>query len=137
MHSINHYLNSKITEKRLLLDKLNAIILPLLPEVSRLHIKVTNYENQELVLIADSPVWAARLRTQHKAIICHLKTELNFPVNSIKIKFQQPIKAKNKPLIKPPNLTTESAKLIRQTANSIDDSELKKSLIRLSKNIDQ
>ena len=139
MRTIDQFLGSKITEKKLLLEKLNSIILPLLPEVLRSHIKVTSYnkDNQELILIADSPVWAARLRTQHKPIISNLKKELNFPVNSFKIKFQQPIRTKAKPKKDLPNLSNESATLLRQTANSVEDEELRKSLLRLSKNSDQ
>lgn len=138
MRSIDQFLDSQITEKKLLLEKLNAIILPLLPEVSRSHIKTTSYSqlNQELVLIVDSPVWAARLRTQHKIISSRLKKELNFPVNSFKIKFQQPEKRKTKAKISKPSLSTNSASIIRQTANSIEDEELKASLLRLSKNSD-
>lgn len=138
MRSIDQFLDSQITEKKLLLEKLNAIILPLLPEVSRSHIKTTSYNqaNQELVLIVDSPVWAARLRTQHKIISSRLKKELNFPVNSFKIKFQQPEKRKTKAKISKPSLSMDSASIIRQTANSIEDEELKASLLRLSKNSD-
>ena len=139
MRSINQFLDSHITEKKLLLEKLNAVILPLLPEVLRPHIKTASYnkDKQELILIADSPVWAARLRTQHKTISNSLKNELNFPVNSFKIKFQQPVKPKAKPQKHQPKLSTESASLIRQTANSVEDEELKESLLRLSKHTDQ
>ena len=70
MRSINQFLDSQITEKKLLLEELNAVILPLVPKVLRPHIKTASYnkDKQELILIADSPVWAARLRTQHKTI---------------------------------------------------------------------
>lgn len=136
MRSISQFLDSQITEKQRLLEKLNAIILPLLPEVSRSHIKTTSYDqsSQELVLIVDSPVWAARLRTQHKTISSRLIKELNFPVSSFKIKFQQPVQQKTKPKKNKPNLSNTSANLIRQTANSIEDEALKESLLRLSKN---
>lgn len=139
MLSIDQYLDSQITEKRQLLEKLNAVILPLLPEVSRPHIKIGSYnkDNQELILIAKSPVWAARLRTQYKTIICSLKKELSFPVNSIKIKFQQPIKSKSKPKKQAPVISANAASLIRQTANSLEDEGLKNSLLQLSKNTDQ
>lgn len=137
MHSIDHYLDVRITEKKRLLEKLNATILPLLPEASRSHIQAANYDNQELILIVDSPIWAARLRTQHKTIINRLKKELNFPVNSFKIKFQQPVIRKPQPAKHHPNLSNSSATLIRQTANSVEDEELKKALLRLSKNADQ
>ena len=137
MQSINQFLSTKITDKALLLEKLNATILPLLPKACHSHIRATNYENKELVIIVDSPVWAARLRTQHKAISALLKKELSFPVSSFKIKFQQPEKKKQKPAIKPPYLSSQAAKQISQTANTIDDEELKTALLHLSKNADQ
>ena len=136
MRSIDQFLDSQITEKKQLLEKLNAVILPLLPKVSRSHIKTTSYNklNEELVVIVDSPVWAARLRTQHKAINDLLNKELDFPVSSFKIKFEQPVLHKAKPKKSKPSLSNDSANLIRQTANSIEDEELKESLLRLSKN---
>ena len=137
MQTINQFLNSKITEKSLLLKKLNAVILPLLPDACHSHIKATNYSNQELVLIVDSPVWAARLRTQHKSITTSLQNELNFPVTSFKIKFHQPEKKKLKAKTKPARLSSDSAALINQTAKTIEDEELKAALLRLSKNANQ
>jgi len=139
MRSIDQFLDSRVTDKKLLLEKLNTTILPLLPEASRSHIKATNYNqnDQELTLIVDSPVWAARLRTQHKTICNSLNSELDFPVNAFKIKFQQPVKPRAKPKRHQPCLSNQSAALIRQTAGTIEDEELKKSLLRLSKNADQ
>lgn len=139
MRSIYQYLGSQITEKKQLLEKLNATILPLLPNVSRSHIKSCSYneQTQELILIVDSPVWAARLRTQHKTIISTLKKELKFPVNSFKIKFQQPVKNKPKPKKAPLFISTQAADRLRQTANALEDEDLKESLIQLSKHTDQ
>lgn len=137
MYSINRFITSRITEQSLLLDKLNAHILPLLPVASHAHIKAANYANQVLVLIVDSPVWAARLRTQHKTIIASLQEELNSPINALKIKFEQPVQAKSKPTKAKPILSVDSAELIRQTADTITDEELKKSLLRLSKKATQ
>lgn len=137
MHSINRFLDSRISEKSQLIEKLNAVILPLLPASCRAHITAANYDNKELTLIADSPVWAARLRTQHKAISNSLKATLSMPVTSIKIRFQQPVKHKAKPAKELPSLSPESSKLIRQTANSITDEALKASLLRLAKNTNQ
>ncbi|MDH5393758.1 MAG: DUF721 domain-containing protein [Gammaproteobacteria bacterium] len=132
MHSINHFMTARITEKSQLLDKLNALILPLLPAASHSHIKAANYANQVLVLIVDSPVWAARLRTQHKTIIASLEKELKSPVSALKIKFEQPVQSKPRPPKYKPSLSNDSASLIRQTANSIADEDLKNSLLRLS-----
>jgi len=136
MHSINYFLDSKLTDKSLLQEKLNAIVLPLLPAASHSHICAANYDNQELILVVDSPVWAARLRTQHKTITDQLKNKLNFPVKTFRIKFQQPVRIKSKQAKTKPSLSNNSAKLIRQTANSIEDEELKQSLLRLSQHSD-
>lgn len=137
MHSINHFLSSRITEKKQLLDKLNQTILPLLPESCHSHITTSNYNNQVLTLIVDSPVWAARLRTQYKTITKTLMNQLNLEVKSVKIKFQQPVKTKPKPSRHIPTMSSKSAKLIRQTANNIDDEELKTTLLSLSNKTDQ
>lgn len=139
MRSIDQFIDSRVTEKKQLLEKLNTTILPLLPEASRSHIKATSYNelNQELILIVDSPVWAARLRTQQKTICSGLNKDLNFLVSSFKIKFQQPVIPRPESKKYLPKLSNESGSLIRQTANSIEDEELKKSLLRLSKNADQ
>ncbi|MDH5516694.1 MAG: DUF721 domain-containing protein [Gammaproteobacteria bacterium] len=132
MHSINRFISARITEKSLLLDQLNAHILPLLPAASHAHIKAANYANQVLVLLVDSPVWAARLRTQHKTIISSLQKQLNIPINTLQIKFEQPIQPESKPVKHSPVLSADSARLIRQTAEALTDEELKNALLRLS-----
>ena len=137
MHSINHFLSSRITEKNQLLEKLNQTILPLLPESCHSHITTSNYDNQILTIIVDSPVWAARLRTQYKTIAKTLMSQLNLEVKSVKIKFQQPVKIKPKIKKSLPAISSESAELIRQTANNVDDEELKATLLRLSDKADQ
>jgi len=137
MHSINHFLSSRITEKKQLLEKLNQTILPLLPESCHPHITASNYDNQILTIIVDSPVWAARLRTQHKTITKTLMSQLNLKVESVKIRFLQPVKIKSKIKKSLPAISSESAKLIRQTANNIDDDELRETLLKLSNKADQ
>jgi len=136
MQSINHFLNSRITEKEQLLEKLNQTILPLLPENCRPHISTSNYSDQVLTIIVDSPVWAARLRTQHKNISSALMDQLDLQVKAVKIKFQQPVITKPKAKKPCPTLSLEAAKLIRQTASSIDDEELKATLLKLSDKAD-
>lgn len=137
MHSINHFLSSRITEKKQLLEKLNQTILPLLPESCRSHITASNFNNQILTLIVDSPVWAARLRTQYKTIAKTLMNQLNLEVKSVKIKFQQPVKIKTKASKHLPSISSKSAELIRQTANDIDDEELRTTLLSLSNKANQ
>lgn len=135
MHSIDHFLNTQISTKKKLIDQLNAAVLPLLPANCRQHITASNFSNNELTLIADSPVWAARLRTQHKQIISTISEQLKLPIKSIKVRFQQPQVQQKKPAKAAPVLSQQSSEIIKNTADSISDEALKESLLRLAKNV--
>ena len=134
MHSIDQYLSQQIADKKLLIDQLNAAILPLLPVSCQNHVTASNFSCNELTLIADSPVWAARLRTQQKQIISAINQQLKLPVSSINIRFKQPEAIKAKAVKPAPILSQQSSDLIEKTANSITDEELKAALLRLAQN---
>jgi len=134
MHSIDQFLSHQITEKKQLIDQLNAAVLPLLPASCQSHVTASNFSSNELTLIADSPVWAARLRTQQRQIINAIKQQLKLPINSITIRFQQPEAAKAKVVKPAPELSQQSSKLIENTAESIADKELREALLRLAQN---
>lgn len=136
MRSIDQFLNRKIAEKKLLIEQLNAAVLPLLPASCRDHITTSNYCQQELTLIADSPVWAARLRTQHREICKSISNKLKLPVQSIKIRFNQPVRSRKPDTSPAPRLSRQSSELIRKTADSISDTALKEAMHRLAKNAD-
>ncbi len=134
MHSIDRFLSQQIAEKKQLIDKLNAAVLPLLPASCQNHVTASNFSCNELTLIADSPVWGARLRTQQRQIIRAINQQLKLPVSSINIRFKQP-EIVNAKAVKPaPILSQQSSRLIEKTADSIADEELKAALLRLAQN---
>lgn len=132
MHSIYHFLNSRLTDKNELIRQLNTAILPALPPNCKSHIQAANFKDGELTLIADSPVWAARLKTQHKKIITQLQNDLGLPVKTLSIKFQQPVISRPTIAKTKPHLSKHSSELIKNIASSVEDEELKQSLLRLS-----
>ena len=134
MHSIDQFLSHQIAEKKQLIDQLNAAVLPLLPVSCQSHVTASNFSCNELTLIADSPVWAARLRTQQRQIITAIKQQLKLPVSTINIRFQQPETVKAKVVKPAPVLSQQSSRLIENTAESIADKELKEALLRLAQN---
>jgi len=128
-------LSAQIAEKKQLIDRLNSAILPLLPANCRNHVTASNFSNNTLTLIADSPVWAARLRMQQKQIISTIKQQLNLPINSINFRFQQPETVKVREKKAAPSLSQQSSKIIEQTADSVDNEALKAALLRLAQHV--
>ena len=136
MDSIHRYINTRISEKSQLLARLDAVILPVLPENCQSHVHTANFEQGVLTLIADSPVWAARLKTQQRNILQHLTDKLGLKVESIRIRFSQPAVVKQQEPPKRRTLSTQASDTIKNCADSVDDEALKESLLELSKRSD-
>lgn len=136
MLKLERYFNSEFIEKSQLLNAFQQAVAPILPADCRSHIQAANYQNGELILIVDSPVWAARMRTQFPNISSTISDKLGIEVTKVRIKFQQPTQKKCSPKKAKPHLSRQSASVILTTAETISDEKLKLALQRLAKNAD-
>ncbi len=113
----------------LLLQKQLAKILPE-PLIS--HVQVIHIRHDQLVLAADSAVWASQLRHRRSMILRHM-TQPGQPA-------LQRLEVKISPLYAPPLIRTLNRQLpaqagqhLEMTARTVDDPELSAALRRLSR----
>ncbi len=118
------------------LKRLTTKIRSLLDTACGEHCTVANLRDQTLVLQTASPVWVAKLRFQIPALINALKNT-STPVTNIQIKVVPDTKTEttHENISKPQYLSPSTAQLLEGVADDISNSELKSSLLRLSKRI--
>jgi hypothetical protein len=137
MQNLFNLIRPEILDQAKQLDQLTHVVKSALPRNFWPHIAVAGINNQELILICQSPAWATRLRLHTRDILHMLQQHTACAATSIRIR-----QSKNAALFtaaSPPNqtrryLSHKAAGLIRQTAESIDDTQLKQALQKLSRN---
>ncbi|MBD3670525.1 MAG: DUF721 domain-containing protein [Gammaproteobacteria bacterium] len=107
----------------------------LLPSPLADYCQVVDLHEHQLTLVVASPVWAAKLRylvpSLLKSFSSHQQlrhiTEINIKISKLQ-NYHRPPAVHRKVHMSP-----QSAELIRQTAESIDDPGLRQSLLKLSR----
>ena len=133
MNSINQYLPRRLLEKAAQLEVLTHQLHCCLPIAWRPHAQVANIREGELIILVDSPAWATRLRLHSPFILTTLSDYQNLNIQKISIKQRPSRQPAPKSKLRARELSPESAKLLRQTADSIDDAKLKEALHCLSR----
>ena len=134
MESASHLINPKILKKARLLDKLTKLIRACLPIDCQQHINVSSIRDNQLILLSDSPVWASKIRLYSQNIIQMLEENAHIRINKVRIKQYQPRRVIEKPVPKSRHLDNDTANMIKQTADSISDTDLQQALNHLAKN---
>ena len=132
MKSISKLINTRILGKASQLDKLPRLVRSCLPSECQNHVSVADIRDRQLVLVSDSPVWSSRLRLFQNDILEMLTNHANLQLNQILIKQTYPKQQAKTAPIKPRYLDQNSAKLLQQTADSIDDADLRQALNKLA-----
>jgi hypothetical protein len=119
---------TRVVELRQLQDQLEQLLPPhMLP-----HYRVTTADNGVLTLYADSPAWAARLRLLAPQVLQYLHAPRNagrFNNVRVKVTVQDTLPETPSRRLK---LNPQTAQLLRKAAETLRDSRLKSSLLRLS-----
>ena len=132
MKSISNLIDNKIQFKAKQLAKLTRLIKASLPVNCQDHVQVSDVREFQLVLLTDSPAWSSRLRLYSQNMIQMLEEHTNIKVSRVLIKLSQPEKPVIKPVRKFRFLNKETARLIKQTAESIEDPDLQRALNNLA-----
>lgn len=127
LHSLLRTANQLITYQ--------TLIQQLLPEPLARHCYVAGYHTSVLTLIVDSSAWAHRLRFFLPELQDRLKrtadfrtlTEIRYKVDPSWLRTKQHL-----PKQSPLTLSTNSAQLVKATAENIADPALREALLRLS-----
>ena len=150
MKPLNEQISPNIVMQAKKLAKYTQLLHQILPIECRNHVEVANIRNQNLMLITDSPVWTTRLRQlspqilefirQNSAnndtrasdtqVIHHVQIRTRYsPAGSDQ---QHASKVAKKPV---PRISTKTAEILSQSAESIGSDELRTSLLKMAKHV--
>ncbi len=119
------------------LKRLDSLVRKLLPEALREHCRVANLRAGELVLQTESPAWSAMLRYQLPALLKRLQAMDGIPsLRHIRIKVMPAsgaVQLRRLQPVMPLRMTAATAALIASLAESLEDSALRASLLRLAR----
>jgi hypothetical protein len=115
--------------------KLDALLSELLPEPLNAHCHILSISNSILVLAADSPVWAARLRFHAPQLARQLVQRMSAKRLTIHVRVRPPETALPVPPRKPVSGRPgrQGVAALQQAAQSVSDPELKTALLRLAR----
>jgi len=116
------------------LRKLDALLAELLPDPLNAHCRMLSIRNTVLVLAADSPVWAARLRFHAPQLVKQLALREPAKRHTIHVRVRPPETALLPQPRKPVNGRPgrQGVAALQQAAQSVSDPELKTALLRLA-----
>ena len=141
MKPINEQISSKFIAQARKLDQYTRILHQILPIECRNHVQIANIRQQNLMLITDSPVWTTRLRQLSPQILQFLRentagdgqiihhVQISTRYQNNNVREQKALAEKNR--LKP-SISETTANLLSQSANSIDDQQLKEALLRVA-----
>jgi len=156
MKTLNEQINPKFINQAKKLEKYTALLRKILPAECLNHVKVANIRDQNLMLIADSPVWTTRLRqlspqilrslhdnpvndelsSDNFSIIHHVQISTRYqPSGHQSTDLYGNSGIENSTQKKPRHtlqISSKTAELLSQSANSINDPQLKKALLRVA-----
>ena len=144
MQRLNEQISSKFANQAKKLDQYTRILHKVLPIECREHVQVANIRQQNLMLITDSPVWTTRLRQLSPAILQFIR-ENSIDADQIIHHIQISTRYHNNAADKQrqhfekkraiPKISEKTSELLSQSANSIDNQQLKDALLRVASHI--
>lgn len=117
------------------LSELDQRLQDLLPPTLRPHCHVLSMHDQALILAADSPVWAARLRFHAPKLAKALSRGQAVSIRNVRIRVIPPEKSVTSDSRRMPvrGQGTVRASALRQAAQTVSDPRLKSALLKLSR----
>lgn len=118
------------------MGKLNQEFLKNIPAPINLHVQLAHIHGSKLHIIADSPAWATKFRLMSAHLIPTLKKNIQY------FQYLKEISVSTRPLgrnthkpkhVKTHKISTEAKICLENMAESLDEGELQRSLLRLAK----
>lgn len=136
MRNLISLINPALLAQAKQLGQIDHAVKSALPASYWPHIAVAGIHDQELLLITRSSAWSTRLRMHTNEILYMLEQHTSCKVNRVRIQQSRSAefnKTSTQPGHKLRHLSEKSARLIRQTADNINDAQLKQALQQLAK----
>ena len=111
-------------------DIVQAMLEPSLAD----HCHLAHFDGSRMVLVADSPAWAARLRFSLDTLVSQLKQYSNkfHGLSKIEVAVRPELPDLPQPDVVKRAISVEAAQYIEESAQGIEDTELKQALRRLA-----
>lgn len=125
---------NKILSKTLELQRLQQMVIPELPEELQPHCQVASWDNGQLSLVADSNVWATRLRYATGELLSNLRVKhqlYNLKNIHCKVRLSPHEQLKPTTPVKPGIISQSRLRILQQEATAIENSPVRDALIRL------
>ena len=124
---------ARLLDRARALKKLDAELHDLIPPPLRDHCRILSIRDDTLVLAADSPVWAARLRFQAAQLVKQLTHRRTVNLRTVRVRVRPPeSRHKAPPARKHIPVSRKSFHTLRQAAREITDPRLRAALLRLA-----
>lgn len=135
MRALHGAIPAHILQRVRLLRTLDEALRDCLPAECGVHCRATGLEDGTLYLIADSPVWRARLHFCSSRIISHFSRLGKFSVTRVKIRVGHGLEPPAIDRVQGParTLPAPSARAFRALADATGDPELQRALRRLAR----
>lgn len=124
---------SRLVSQARALMALETRLQALLPEPLKAHCRLLAVRGDILVLAADSPVWAARLRFHAPQLVKQLNRTQTVTLHTIQIRVRPPeriVPAQRRQSM--PRRSKNSTTALQQVAQTVSDAGLKTALLRLA-----
>lgn len=119
------------------LNQLDVLVRKHLPETLRAHCRVANLRDGELILQSESPAWGTMLRYQLPTLLKRLQAADGVPsLHHIRIKVMpasSTVQLRRLQPVIPLRMTPATAALIASLAESLKNTTLRSSLLRLAR----
>ena len=111
-------------------DIIQAMLDPSLAD----HCHLAHFDGSRMVLVADSPAWATRLRFSVDTLVSQLKQYSNkfHGLSKIEVAVRPELPGQPQPDVVIRTISAEATQYIEESAQGIDDPELKQALQRLA-----
>jgi len=116
------------------LGELDSLVHGLIPSPLNEHCRVLSVRDDTLVVAADSPVWAARLRFQSSRLVKQLSGVSSVKLRTVQVRVrasEQPPDGRRITPIRQP-VSGRNSMALKQAARSVTDAGLKAALLRLA-----
>jgi hypothetical protein len=125
---------SRLLARAQALRELDGLLDRHIPAPLSHHSRVMSLRDATLVLAADSPVWAARLRFHTPRLLKQLRGNPAVKVRTVQVRVRpaESPQATGTGLPKPRQLSASNADTLQQTARSVSDPGLRAALMRLA-----
>jgi len=124
---------SRLLSRARALGELDALVHELIPSPLNAHCRVLAVRDDILVVAADSPVWAARLRYQSSLLVKQLSGISSVKLRTVQVRVrasEQSTDCRITPIRQP--VSARNSMALKQAARSVTDAGLKAALLRLA-----